>query len=309
VSNLTPFQELSYNKHIEHAEQFKVGSTNEVLAKTWFKTDTVDAWRHRRLLEAVDPILESDPNSKWLTVGDGRYGTDSKYLLDKGCDALASDISDVLLKEAMQLGYITQYSKENAESLSFADNQFDYVLCKESYHHFPRPMLALYEMLRVSRKAILLIEPNDLYITNKFLAILSRSINGLAKSILGKDNHKHRFEESGNYLYSLSRREVEKLALGLCYCTVAFKGINNIYFEGVEYEDIVAHGPLQRKIRSIIGIGDFICRLGLLDYNILSAIIFKEGPSAETLKCLSKDGYEVVNLPRNPFISNQSVTI
>ena len=66
----------------------------------------------------------------------------------------ATDIAEVLLKEAKEEGYIKAYSKENAESLSFADNEFDFVFCKESYHHFPRPMIALYEILRVVKRGL-----------------------------------------------------------------------------------------------------------------------------------------------------------
>ncbi|WP_158308790.1 methyltransferase domain-containing protein [Desulfocurvibacter africanus] len=76
--------------------------------------------------------------------------------------------------------FIPEYSVENAEKLSFANGSYDYLLCKEAFHHFPRPMIALYEMLRVARKGIVLIEPND--------------------------NGADGFEECGNYVYSLSRR-------------------------------------------------------------------------------------------------------
>ena len=54
---------------------------------------------------------------------------------------LVTDISSNLLKEAKDIGYISKYKQENAESLSFQDDEFDYVFCKESYHHFPRPMM------------------------------------------------------------------------------------------------------------------------------------------------------------------------
>lgn len=77
-----------------------------------------------------------------------------------------TDISEYLLAEARRRGLITKYALENAERLSFADQSFDYVFCKESFHHFPRPYQALYEMLRVAREAVLLIEPNDPHIRN-----------------------------------------------------------------------------------------------------------------------------------------------
>jgi hypothetical protein len=40
------------------------------------------------MYQTIDPILKTEPEAKWLTVGDGRYGTDAKYILDKGCEAL-----------------------------------------------------------------------------------------------------------------------------------------------------------------------------------------------------------------------------
>ncbi|MCX7986598.1 MAG: class I SAM-dependent methyltransferase, partial [Bacteroidales bacterium] len=55
-----------------------------------------------------------------------------------------------------------KYRKENAEQLSVPDNSYDYVSCREALHHFPRPYLALYEMLRVSKKGIIIIEPIDI---------------------------------------------------------------------------------------------------------------------------------------------------
>lgn len=303
LDNEPNFQEKSYERHSEHFREYGSGGAKEALAKTWFSDDTVDAWRHRRLYQSIDPILASEPNTTWLTVGDGRYGCDSKYIANKGHDVLASDISTTLLEEAKQIGYIKKYSKENAEKMSFKDNEFDYVFCKESYHHFPRPMLALYEILRVSKKGVVLVEPNDLYITHKLSTILSTGLISLAKSILGREGGKHRFEDSGNYLYGVSRREIEKAALGLNYKTVAFKGINNAYFPGVEHESLAVSGPLQRKLKLVIGAADFLCKLGLMDYTILSAIIFKRPPSAELLASLSKEGYEIIHLPNNPFIA------
>ena len=77
---------------------------------------------------------------------------------------------------------IKNYKIENAENLSFEDKTIDFILCKESYHHFPRPMVALYEMLRVARNGVLLIEPNDAYIINKYSEILFRNLKNIVKT-------------------------------------------------------------------------------------------------------------------------------
>jgi len=87
-----------------------------------------------------------------LTVGDA-YGHDANYLIDNGVqNVIASDISDEFLAVSKEVGIVEQYSAENAENLSFENNSIDYILCKETYHHFPRPYAALYEMIRVAKK-------------------------------------------------------------------------------------------------------------------------------------------------------------
>jgi ubiquinone/menaquinone biosynthesis C-methylase UbiE len=300
-------KEKSYRQHIENYKQYSFGSKKEELAKTWFEEDTVDAWRHQRMYQLLDPILIAEPKTKWLTVGDGRYGMDANYILQKGCEALASDISDYLLKEAKDIGYISAYKQENAESLSFQDSEFDYVFCKESYHHFPRPMLALYEMLRVAKEGVILIEPNDHCIeeNNKISEIIFRSLKNITKILLRRKNtNRNAYEEVGNYVFCISRREIEKVALGLNYKILAFKGINDAYFTGVEYEKLSEKGPLQKKVRLRISIENFLCKLGVKDHGHLAAMIFKNEPSEELLQQLVEKGYEINHLPDNPYISD-----
>jgi len=302
MNNEISFHEKSYRQNSEHYQMYSLIGDNSTHAKTWLENDTVDAWRHQRMYKTLDPILKSEPTAKWLTIGDGRYGNDAKYIMGNGCYAMASDISDVLLKEAKDAGYIPEYSKENAEELSFGDSSYDYVLCKESYHHFPRPMLALYEMLRVASKGVMLIEPSDVYINDKlFGMLLFKSINFI-KALFGRKYSKHNYEESGNYSYSLSVREIEKVALGLNYNFIAFKGVNDAYFGGVEYEKLSENGPLQKKVKNKINKLNLLCRLGVLDYGVLTSIIFKQKPSNEVFQRLTEDGFEIIVLPSNPYV-------
>lgn len=145
------FHKASYLRHqqAEHEAKF---------VAAWKREDVVDYWRHERMYNTLLPVCQSYPGTHWLTIGDGRYGTDAHYLMKQGLSVLASDINVSSLHEAKKNGFINDYSLENAENLSFNDNHFDFVLCKESYHHFPRPMVALYEMIRVSKKGVILIE-------------------------------------------------------------------------------------------------------------------------------------------------------
>ena len=54
-----------------------------------------------------------------------------------------------------------KWSRQNAESLTFEDNKFDYVVEHEGLHHCFSPHKALMEMYRVSKKGIICIESSD----------------------------------------------------------------------------------------------------------------------------------------------------
>ncbi|NQT07036.1 MAG: class I SAM-dependent methyltransferase, partial [Candidatus Omnitrophica bacterium] len=70
------------------------------------------------------------------------------------------------VKEALAKNKKMSYGIENAESLSYPDGSFDLVFCKEGLHHLARPMLGLYEMLRVCRKAVIIVEPYETWLGN-----------------------------------------------------------------------------------------------------------------------------------------------
>lgn len=280
------------------------------LIKTWKNSNTVDYWRHERMYHQLDPIIMAYPNSKWLTVGDGRYGTDAHYLNQSGIDALPTDINDECLKLAKEEGFIPGYAVENAEKLSFDDNHFDFVLCKESYHHFPRPMLALYEMLRVAKNGIVLIEPNDQAILHQHAAGISSlkfwlwfSLKQFIKRKLNRRvaSFNDRYESVGNYVYSISKREIEKIALGLNFDAIAIKGLNDYYVEGVEYEEIEKNGPLFKQVQENIRRMDKISSRRPETYGLLVAIIFKRLPNQVCIDLLIKQKFEFIKLTKNPY--------
>jgi ubiquinone/menaquinone biosynthesis C-methylase UbiE len=151
--------DFSSKSYAQHKNAYK--DTDKDFARLWTQKDTADYWRHKRMYDTLLPILTNYRNAKWVTIGDGKYGTDANYLLDYTPNVLATDIAEDCLKMAKATGFIPDYKIENAERMSFEDDEFDFALVKEAYHHFPRPALAVYEMLRVAKKGIILIEPND----------------------------------------------------------------------------------------------------------------------------------------------------
>jgi ubiquinone/menaquinone biosynthesis C-methylase UbiE len=300
------FHKLSYSRHEqEHPAHGKLLSLD--LYKNWFDSGTVDVWRHLRMFSLIDPLLEEFKGATWLTVGDGTYGTASIYIQRKGGQALPIDIHVSLLETAKEHGLIADFKKENAEAISFEDNSFDFSFCKESYHHFPRPFIALYEMLRVSRRAVVLCEPADWLPSPMPRRILQLMKNRLKKSLHKKVPHSDtgNYEEIGNYVYSISERELQKVALGLNLPTVAFKRFHDVYIEGVEFEKADDKSPLLKKIKKDISRNELLCRLGLGTKAQMTAIIFKEKPSPALREKLETSGFEVIDLPENPYLNAQ----
>jgi ubiquinone/menaquinone biosynthesis C-methylase UbiE len=293
---MTDFSEKSYKKHKAHFENDLASDDRKNIHETWFRKDTADYWRNDRKYEIAD-ILGADKDAHWLTIGDGRYGLDAIRLKEKGIsNVVPSDICGALLDIAMDKKLISEYYAENAEKLSFENNTFDYVFCKESYHHFPRPMIALYEMLRVARKAVVLIEPCD----NRYASI--SNVIYFMMNLIGKKKHFNEgaYEDSGNYVYTISKREIEKVALGLNYPAVAFKGQNDHYIKGCEFQPSSWSSSAYRKIRISVFLKDLMSRFSLTRPNILMAVIFKTPLDAGIDVSLKDSGWQVVRLPANP---------
>jgi ubiquinone/menaquinone biosynthesis C-methylase UbiE len=300
------FHKLSYSLHEKgRADKDKLMSLE--LYRNWFDSGTVDVWRHLRMFGSVDPLLEEFKGASWLTVGDGTYGTASIYINRKGGRALPVDLHVSLLEEAKESGMIEDFRKENAEAISFADDSFDFSFCKEAYHHFPRPFIALYEMLRVSRRAVVLCEPADWLPSPMPRRIIQLIKNRIKKSLRKPIPHSDtgNYEEIGNYVYNISERELQKVALGLNLPAVAFKRFHDIYLEGVEFEKADASSALLKKTRQALSRNELLCKLGLATRGHLAAIIFKENPSQTLRGRLHSAGFEVIDLPKNPYINNQ----
>lgn len=296
------FHEKSYRKHREHYDDHAQGGPRSADAEKWFLDDTVDSWRHTRMYRLLNPVLEANKDSQWLTVGDGRYGQEAHYILQRGPKAVATDISDTLLREGARKGYISEYSRQNAEALNYKDGEFDFVLCKESLHHFPRPFRGLYEMIRVSRKGVVLIEPTDLKIGATLRGKIFRVFVDTARKLTGRSKGHYPYEETGNYVYGISRLEMEKVALGLNMPVMAFKGINDYYVPGLEDEKADASSKVFKRIRRRIAMNDIFCRLGLKPHATTCVILFIETVGDELRRRLTAAGFDVVDLPENPCI-------
>lgn len=229
-----------------------------------------------RIFSNIDILLFSYLNNNWLTVGDG-YGRDAHYIGLNGSKATATDINDVELLPAKKVGYISEYKQENAESLTFKNGKFDFVLCKEALHHFSRPAIAIYEMIRVASKAVILIEPND--------------VNGALC---------REFEPNGDFVFTMSERELAKLCVGLKLGIIAFKPFNLCYQLPMENYDVNPEikAEFLRKWNETIAHTDLLSKTGKRPYDSLVSIIFKKPRLSIPLRQkLLENNYRLEELP------------
>ena len=262
-------------------------------SQAWLRKDTADYWRHDRIRRMIEPLL-TDKDASWITIGDGRYGTDAGWLLNHGLTrVIATDLQCDLLEVAQKKGVIRDFRILNAESMDLPDESFDYVYCKEAYHHCPRAPIALFEMLRVARKAVVLQEPMDGYgrnLVGKILLAVRSSIRRASS---------HGFESSGNFIYRVSRQEVEKALLGIGLRHYAFGSIQDEYIAGVEY--VTLDSALASTLRRRIALKSAIGRCLGIDYGIGSFVLFKQPPDDALQRSFESHGYTVTVLPENPY--------
>ena len=294
---------FKYDRHEEDWDACINDPQRQEVALTWLnQKNSLDRWRHDRIYSLLKPLINCNPNASWLTVGDGRFGTDANALIGMGAkNVYASDISDTLLKIGAEKGFIKSYSAENAEALTFSDNSFEYVYCKESFHHFPRPYVALHEMFRVAKTAVILTEPRDFILDRGFFHSILRMIYKLMR----KSQHQHRFEEVGNYVYSISEREMEKFQLGMNYSYLAFLGLNDSYRKGIEFIDLNSVEKKDRKmiwkLKKLIFLQDCLQKIGIRKSGLLSVVLFKSEPNDTMKKAMSAMGWRIKELPKNPY--------
>ncbi|HBI38697.1 MAG TPA: class I SAM-dependent methyltransferase [Spirochaetia bacterium] len=247
---------------------------------------------HVRELKNITPLIKQFKEAKWLTVGDGRYGCDAYLLNTLGASSItATDINTYTLEIAKEKGFIKQYSCENVEKMSFIDNEFDFTVCKHTYHHFPRPAIAFYEMLRVSSKGIVFVEPIE-----ESVKLFDR-LKYFIKSVLRNDKN-YLYEVSGNFVYRLSIREIEKMMTALDYDLIAFKKYNSFFFPGFPSCFKILNKPF--FIAGIL-IQNILCHLKLMSWGTGIIICIKEDKDNSISHNLKHNGYKVIKLTKNPY--------
>ncbi|WP_234735036.1 class I SAM-dependent methyltransferase [Tellurirhabdus bombi] len=281
----------SYKAHEDHIKRVSAGLEAGGADYSLFQEGTVGHFIHQQFWQLTQPLIQ--PGTSVLTVGD-LYGADAAYFLRQRCEAVASDLTDSILERVKEAGLIRQYSVENVEKLSFADNSFDYVFCKEAYHHFPRPAIGFYEMLRVCREAVVIQEPVDPVIQMPILLFIRNILDRIDTGLLRKIwKNQYSFEVVGNYVHKISIREFEKMACSLGLPMMAYKGFNP--------GNVGAAATIEKQQRKI-QIRNLLTATTLVPPEAYSVVIFKKTPTSGVLQKLEEQGYKLLRFPPNPYL-------
>ena len=136
----------------------------------WAFHDTTDPLtrylRDRRQAKAIHELLRwtgSKP-ADWgkVLVVCGGVGGEGTLLRRQGFrDVTVSEFDPTLLKVMGQRDPDLRGTVCDAQRLPFVDGSFDLVLVQDGIHHLKNPALGVTEMLRVARRAVVVIEPHE----------------------------------------------------------------------------------------------------------------------------------------------------
>lgn len=270
-SEICSFINASKSLHREYSRPYWPGA---------FDPEHPDTKRHYAMLSSSDGLLNHLTPSSILTVGDN-LARDAGYFKTQfpNSKCIASDLHAEGITQAATEGKVDEVISADVESLPFNDDAIDIVLAKEAFHHWPRPMLGFYEMVRVAKKAVLLIEPYDVS-------------HGSILPMPQKGSFVDDYESVGNYKYQISLREIMKAAWSLYYPGVAAVGFNDPYDPRRSYEEWLVE---KNKL-------DNLGNNNLRQFNLMTIAIYKPGYAPDAASLPHRAHY--YQRPANRFIEN-----
>ena len=98
--------------------------------------------------------------------------------------------------------------------------------------------------------------------------------------------------------------------MGIGLPVIAFKGVNMILDLKIE-KDILSQTPTNKKYMNKINrrfkTKDLLSKLHIIPYNHKTVILFKSTPDIETRRNLVKMGYSFIDLPKNPYLTENKL--
>ena len=264
--------------------------------------DSPDVRVHTEVLDSLNPVFETPPVHKILTIGDGRGGLEARYLKGLGHHVVASDLSPHRLPGVKEAGLIDDYLQLNAENLDVPDASFDFAFAKEMLHHCQRPYLALYEMLRVARRGVVIIEPHY-----RFPSTIRSCLRQKIRKLFRRDGAtgpvllpRVHYEPSGNLLYRFNPLELTQCALGMGITSVAFRYCRHFLncpdgsMSGQELDKWIRKKKRKLAIKEMLN--------GKQHRALLCFMIFRGGIDGQLRNRLVAAGFHIPSLKPNPIL-------
>ncbi len=293
---------MSANEQLLYALQTKtVLAGQEGLPSILGYPHCIDAWRQHRMYGLIRPLVEGGAEGRWLTIGDS--GADAAALVKAGIppgQVIASSLCAAQLKRLEERGLLPgiEIREVNAEAIPLATDGIDFVLAKEVYHHLPRPALGLYEMLRVARQAVVLIEPLD------FLGRPLDRLRDLVKSLMRRKYVQGEFECYGNYTYRLSLRETRKIMTAMSYPDMYVRRFNDF---GNNASGEPTSNVYQMSLhRLAFATQDLLASLSLMSWGKAAVVLSKRPLPERIAGPLAAAGFRRCVLPKNPYFTAAS---
>ena len=288
---------------VSDAYQRQIRATSdspEAVPSVIAKRGNLDQVFHERLYQFLSPIIAAAPDAGWLTIGDS--GGDAYWLRANGVRGpiLASSITKDQIEALKAAGHLEGIAVAalNAEAIDRPDMSHDYVLCKEAFHHFPRPMIGFYEMMRVCKVALVFAAEPCSADRPRLLDLIKTTVKtALRRNTIYANPD---FEQSGNYVYGLSLFEVFKALTALQLGPLYYQHRNAFWTLAVasRARDDRLAGLI---MRGGILVQDIACRLGLMNWGRLNLIAFRQEPSPDLARQLAAAGIRRMDIPVNPY--------
>jgi SAM-dependent methyltransferase len=159
----------------------------------------------RRALNAMAGKVSQESSILVLCAADGYEGSN---LCDMGfSNVTVSDISPVAVAGAVQRDSRLKGLVLNAEDTGLGEGSYDLVVAQDALHHLQSPVQGFTEMLRISRHAVIFLEPHD----------------SLVGRLIGTKWEAH--DEAKNYVFRWRKKLVGDLASSFL-CSESFTNLS-----------------------------------------------------------------------------------
>lgn len=170
-------------------------------------------------------------------------------------DVTVSDFSENALQIAKSLDGSLKTLAIDAEAMDLSDRSFDIVLVHDGLHHLPRPGTGFAEMLRVAKRAAIVIEP----------------YNGLVGDLLGQEWEMT--EGEMNFVYRWDRKMIEQTAKSFLLKKFKMIIVRRLWDHGLLVSKIVGKLPHGWKLLACKVVYGILRPLNFTGNNLVAVVV------------------------------------